>query len=243
MKEEEPALPTPRPPCLTPRRDARRSFHSISALAEKPGFYHLPPRGHRRQPALEQGHLWCQPGGATSQDRQTCPEGRGHAPSWEREIIKADILPIEKKRDKPGLSDPGQTVAFASHAGVTCVAGSTNPARREIPSVELNLGHERVVSSHSAHLFSLKEPESQVFVPRCWDCGRLKRCVLPAPHHPCSVPGTLLSPTPCPNILQDLKHPDHSFIGVSGIPFCFYASWGQLQQRGRKIHRKLFSLF
>ena len=60
-------------------------------------------------------------GAATSQDRQTWPEGRGHAPSWEREIIKADILPIEKKRDKPGLSDPGQTVALASDAGVTCV--------------------------------------------------------------------------------------------------------------------------
>ena len=100
-------------------------------------------------------------GAATSQDRQTWPEGRGHAPSWEREIIKADILPIEKKRDKPGLSDPGQTVALASDAGVTCVVASTNPARREIPSVELNLGHEMVVSSHSAHLFSLKEPESQ----------------------------------------------------------------------------------
>ena len=46
---------------------------------------------------------------------QTCPKGQCHAPSWERAIIKADILPIEKKGDKPGLSDPGQTVALASH--------------------------------------------------------------------------------------------------------------------------------
>lgn len=110
------------------------------------------------------------------------------------EIVKADILPIGKESNKPGLSDPGQIIALASHVRVTSVGVSTHPARREIPSVELNLGQERVGSSHSAHLFSLKEPESQEFVRHCWDCGRLKRWVLPAPHHPHSGPGPLLPP-------------------------------------------------
>lgn len=92
-----------------------------------------------------------------------------------------------------------------------------------------------MVSSHSAHLFSLKRARVSGVCPTLlglWEAKEVGPSCSPPPMI-WSRDSTLLPPTPCPNIPQDLKHPDHSFIGVSGIPFCFYPGGNRSREEGK----------
>ena len=150
------------------------------------------PSSRPQTTALEQGHLWCQPRGDFPGRSQKCVVGQCHALSWQQALIT---------RPRANYSLCG-----------TCVAVSSHPAQREIPSVRLVLGQGRVRPFCSARLFSLKDPQPQVFVQRLGERGNLKRWIFHAPHLPCSGLETLLPPHLCPHIPQDLGLQDLSSL-------------------------------